>query len=80
MNHNINNIYFCFLLLLAFGFLCNAYSQQRRIRDIGVAVGILQPGKLNAITDVEAVLVGHHSVVEGDDIRTGVTVVLPHSG
>jgi D-aminopeptidase len=40
----------------------------------------MQPGPLNAITDVSGVRVGHHTVIEGDSIRTGVTAILPHSG
>jgi D-aminopeptidase len=40
----------------------------------------MEPGALNAITDVEGVLVGHTTVVSGDNVRTGVTAVLPHSG
>lgn len=51
-----------------------------RAREIGVKIGILTPGKLNAITDVGGVLVGHTTIVKGDNIRTGVTVVLPHNG
>ena len=51
-----------------------------RARQAGVATGILPPGALGAITDVEGVLVGHATVSEGDDLRTGVTVVLPYAG
>lgn len=51
-----------------------------RARDLGVKPGILQPGQWNAITDVEGVSVGHKSLIEGDDIRTGVTVINPHEG
>ena len=51
-----------------------------RARDIGVAPGVLRPGALNAITDVDGVRVGHVTLVEGSGIRTGVTVILPHSG
>lgn len=51
-----------------------------RIRDLGVFPGILAPGKLNAITDVPGVRVGHRTIVEGDSIRTGVTAILPHGG
>jgi D-aminopeptidase len=43
-------------------------------------VGVFQPGELNAITDVEGVRVGHRTVVEGADVRTGVTAILPHGG
>ncbi len=51
-----------------------------RAREAGVVVGVLQPGPLNAITDVAGVLVGQVTVVEGDSIHTGVTVIKPHSG
>ena len=48
-----------------------------RARDLGIAIGDLEPGPLNAITDVVGVRVGHTTLVEGDDVRTGVTVVVP---
>lgn len=51
-----------------------------RARELGVAPGIFAPGKFNAITDVAGVGVGQVTLVEGDDIRTGVTAILPHSG
>ncbi len=51
-----------------------------RARQLGVEVGVLPPGPLNAITDVPGVLVGHATVVEGDSIRTGVTAIRPHPG
>lgn len=51
-----------------------------RARDIGLVAGVLKPGRLNAITDVGDVRVGQVTIVEGDDVRTGVTVVLPHGG
>lgn len=51
-----------------------------RARGAGVVVGVLPPGPLNAITDVAGVKVGHATLVVGDDVRTGVTVVLPHGG
>lgn len=51
-----------------------------RAREIGVAPGILPPGRHNAITDVPGVRVGHATLREGDSIRTGVTAVLPHGG
>ena len=50
-----------------------------RTRDLGIKVGVLQPGKYNAITDVEGVKVGHFTLIKGDDVRTGVTAILPHS-
>jgi D-aminopeptidase len=55
-------------------------GQRPRAREIGIAPGVLRPGPHNAITDVSGVLVGHVTLVEGDDIRTGVTSVLSHGG
>jgi D-aminopeptidase len=56
-------------------------SEQRpRIRDVGAKIGVLQPGPLNAITDVAGVRVGHTTLVRGDSVRTGVTAILPHGG
>ena len=49
-----------------------------RARDLGIAIGSGEPGPANAITDVGGVRVGHSTLIEGDDIRTGVTVVFPH--
>ena len=48
-----------------------------RARDLGIGIGDLPVGPANAITDVEGVRVGHTTLIEGDDVRTGVTVVLP---
>src|SRR5436305_11141078 len=48
-----------------------------RARELGIEIGEGSPGRRNAITDVEGVLVGHTTLVEGDAIRTGVTVVVP---
>ena len=51
-----------------------------RASDLGLKVGILPTGALNAITDVPGVAVGHTTIIRGDNIRTGVTAILPHSG
>jgi D-aminopeptidase len=51
-----------------------------RAREAGVVVGILAPGPLNAITDVAGVAVGHSTLIQGDNVRTGVTAILPHGG
>ena len=53
---------------------------RQRVRDLGVKVGILPTGQLNAITDVAGVLVGHITLIRGDNVRTGVTAILPHNG
>ena len=72
------------LILLLFQFLImagSAHSQEReRIRDLGIAPGILPTGTLNAISDVDGVLVGHRTLIEGEGIRTGVTAILAHDG
>ncbi|MGH8278963.1 MAG: P1 family peptidase [Gammaproteobacteria bacterium] len=46
----------------------------------GYAIGVLPTGKWNAITDVSGVLVGEKTRIEGNDVRTGVTVFLPYAG
>ncbi|MGE3273569.1 MAG: P1 family peptidase [Vicinamibacterales bacterium] len=51
-----------------------------RARDLGLAPGVFPPGPANAITDVAGVRVGHLTKIEGDAVRTGITVVLPHDG
>jgi D-aminopeptidase len=58
----------------------NGATQRPRAREAGIEFGILAPGPLNAITDVEGVAVGHLTLIEGKTIRTGVTAVLPHGG
>ena len=68
----------CTLLLALAAF---AGAQQRpRAADLGIPSGTLARGPLDAITDVAGVRVGHTTVVRGDDVRTGVTVILPHAG
>ena len=67
------------VLLLVPAFAAAAENRPR-IRDLGVAPGVLPPGPLNAITDVEGVRVGHRTLVEGDSVRTGVTAIVPASG
>jgi D-aminopeptidase len=57
-----------------------AQTGRPRSRDLGLAPGVFPPGPLNAITDVAGVRVGHATLIEGDNIRTGVTAILPHSG
>ena len=58
-----------------------AQTQNRpRAREAGVIVGVVPTGPLNAITDVDGVLVGHTTIIRGDNIRTGVTAILPHGG
>lgn len=63
------------LILLLIGF---QFSHAQRIRDYGIEIGIFNPGNRNSITDVEGVTVGHTTLVSGDNVRTGVTAILPH--
>ncbi len=69
-------------VIAALGFLAMAapVPPVERARDAGVIIGVLEPGPLNAITDVDGVKVGHVTIEEGKDIHTGVTAILPHGG
>ncbi|WP_061299891.1 DmpA family aminopeptidase [Herbidospora cretacea] len=51
-----------------------------RARDHGIVIGLAETGRWNAITDVPGVRVGHTTLIEGDSVRTGVTVIVPHDG
>jgi len=55
-------------------------AKRPRAADIGLVVGTLPAGPLDAITDVGGVRVGQTTLIQGDAVRTGVTVVLPHAG
>jgi D-aminopeptidase len=67
--------------LLAYSIMTNGQANKRpRAREAGVVVGVLPTGPLNAITDVAGVTVGHATLIKGDDVRTGVTAILPHGG
>jgi len=57
-----------------------AQEKRSRARELGITTGILPTGKWNAITDVPGVKVGHTSVIQGDNVRTGVTAIIPHEG
>jgi D-aminopeptidase len=48
-----------------------------RSRDLGIVFGDAAPGELDAITDVAGVKVGSVTLVEGEAVRTGVTVIVP---
>jgi len=71
------------IISLAFVFLGVAFrtsGQRPRLREFGIKTGVLEPGPLNAITDVAGVKVGQVTLIEGKDVRTGVTAILPHGG
>jgi D-aminopeptidase len=57
-----------------------APSARPRAREVGLVVGVLSTGPLNAITDVAGVRIGQVTVTEGDSVRTGITAIFPHEG
>src|SRR6266446_3266987 len=74
---------FTLILLTTVLVMTEASPQEKprpRAREAGVIVGVLQPGALNAITDVSGVAIGHTTLIRGDNVRTGVTAILPHNG
>jgi D-aminopeptidase len=76
---------FCVLALLLLNGAATAAEPAQeaarpRARELGIAPGVFAPGPLNAITDVDGVRVGQVTVREGENIRTGVTAVVPHAG
>jgi D-aminopeptidase len=80
MHAMARRILFGAALVLGAAVLSAQTPARPRARDIGLATGVLSPGPLNAITDVAGVRVGHTTLVQGDHVRTGVTVIVPHSG
>lgn len=68
--------YVLLLMLMISGYGINA--QQNRARDYNIEFGVLPTGHTNSILDVKGVSVGHVTKIEGDNIRTGVTAILPH--
>lgn len=70
-----------FWLAVAVSPVISADAEQRpRARDIGLVVGTFPTGEHNAITDVAGVKVGHTTLIQGDDIRTGATAIIPAPG
>lgn len=66
-------------LFLLFSMAVSAQSP-KRARDYGIRFGVMAPGPLNAITDVPGVRVGQVTLIQGPNVRTGVTAILPHAG
>jgi D-aminopeptidase len=67
-------------VLTQFVAMLPAQSDRVRARDLGIAPGVFPPGPFNAITDVAGVRVGHVTLITGDDVRTGVTAIMPADG
>ncbi len=70
---------FSIVLLCIFPALLLAQNPSRP-REMGLKIGVLPVGALNAITDVPGVKVGHKTLISGESVRTGVTAILPHDG
>ncbi len=75
------------LILLSTGSAAPFFAQspataggRPRARDLGIRPGVYDPGPLNAITDVAGVQVGQVTLIEGENVRTGVTAIVPHPG
>ena len=72
--------YFLIAALTVLGVVSLAAQPHKTLRQWGFPTGIFQTGQYNAITDVPGVTVGHVTLIEGDDVRTGVTAIVPHQG
>ena len=68
------------LLILSCLAVPTTAQQRPRVSDLGISVGVLPPGPLDAITDVSGVRVGQVTIARGDSINTGVTAILAHDG
>jgi D-aminopeptidase len=73
---------FCAILPLAAGAQNpeSAAEHRTRARELGIRPGVYDPGPKNAITDVAGVLVGQVTLKGGENVRTGITAILPHGG
>ncbi|MDT4819591.1 Beta-peptidyl aminopeptidase BapA [compost metagenome] len=68
------------LTILVFLSILGIAQEKKRPRDYGLKFGVLPTGKLNSITDVEGLKVGHRTLIIGDSVHTGVTAILPYDG
>jgi D-aminopeptidase len=80
MNHTLFRLCCLIVLIADTNFALAQEPTRLRARDMDVRIGVLPAGPLNTITDVAGVLVGQTTIVRGDNIRTGVTAILPHGG
>src|SRR6266496_6104255 len=69
------------ILAIALLLATSLHAEDRpRLCDLGVTIGTLPAGPLDAITDVDGVRVGHTTIIRGENVRTGVTAIVPHGG
>ena len=80
MNARILRYTFTIVLALACLSTMNAQVPRPRASEMGVKIGVLPTGANNAITDVAGVMVGQTTIIRGENVRTGVTAILPHGG
>ena len=80
MNTRRRDLLFSISAALPVGLAYGANAGRLRARDLGLAPGVFPPAPLNCITDVAGVRVGHTTLIEGENVRTGVTAILPHPG
>ena len=80
MNAKILRYTFTIVLALACLSTMNAQVPRPRASEMGVKIGVLPTGANNAITDVAGVTVGQTTIIRGENVRTGVTAILPHGG
>jgi len=73
------NRYIIIAIFIAISLFETTNAQRKRARDVGVEIGFFKTGKWNAITDIKGVEVGHETIIRGDNIRTGVTIIKPHT-
>jgi D-aminopeptidase len=78
--HGLKTLLVILTLCLSCAGLVMQKNERPRARDIGLSIGVIPVGPLNSITDVTGVHVGHTTIVRGDNVRTGVTAILPHAG
>jgi D-aminopeptidase len=80
-NHSMKVILFLSIAFFCMsGFITVKSQDKDRARVHGIKIGVLRTGKLNSITDVEGVSVGHTTIISGNAIRTGVTAIVPYNG
>lgn len=65
---------------ILYSHIVSAQTRRPRARDLGLTPGVFPTGPYNGITDVAGVRVGHVTLIEGDDVRTGATAIIPASG
>ncbi len=71
---------FLVIIIIIFSSIYSHAQNNGRLRDYGIKIGTYEVGKNNSITDVEGVKVGHFTLIKNDNIRTGVTAILPYDG